>query len=79
MEAGLIVLAVIVIAEAVLWLKFRKPSPKQQNSVGVLNVICGNPDDQPELFLGLGVPVEDIVSQKQVLLTVNVIHENSHK
>lgn len=82
MEAGFIALIVafaVSIGIAIGRFLFKTPGNGEQKSRGVLNVNYSDLFDDPELFLVLRVPVEDIVSQKQILLDVNVIQQNSQK
>ena len=46
---------------------------------GTLNLDCSESDNEPVLFLGLGVPISEIHSRKYITLDVNVIRKNSHK
>ena len=82
METGLIIIAIVlVIACLVLvgYLFVRKNVSPQQEPKGILHVNCQDASRNPELFLALTVPVEDVMSKKQILLDVNVIRENSQK
>jgi hypothetical protein len=80
MKEGLIVFGVILvvvslIAAAFLFIKGIKP--KEQTPKGILHVEYQ--DGEPMLYLALTVPVEEVVSHKQLLFDVNVIQHNSQK
>ena len=80
MEAGFIALIVLVaIVCTLVGIYIGKTRTQQQGVQGVLNVDRSDPQYAPELFLALTVPIEDIVSQKHVVFSVNVIRQNSQK
>ena len=86
MEAGfIVVLVLITIAGVVIGFFIGKRKTERlylqdtQFTQGTLNVDCSDPEFEPELFLGLGVPIKDVVSRKYIMLDVNVILRNSHK
>ena len=81
METGLIILA-IVVAVAIATISYTIGADrkvKTDMSKGVLHVTYANNGYEPGMFLTLDVPVEDVISQKRVVLDVNVIRENSQK
>lgn len=77
MEAGFIALmiatSIISIIAGIHIEKVRTKRRNNDNIQGVLNVIHDNPEDAPQLFLQLIVPVEDVMNQKQTTFDVNVI------
>lgn len=86
MEAGFIILLVIVAAASLtIGLLIGRAQLKRryvrdtQFTQGVLNVDCSDPEFEPGLFLGLSVPVKDVVTRKYVAFDVNVFLENSRK
>lgn len=86
MEAGFIVLLVLVAAVSIVaglligrsQIK-RRYSKDTRYTQGVLNVDCSDPGFTPNLFLGLTVPVKDVVSRKYVIFDVNVMLQDSQK
>lgn len=86
MEAGFIALAVLmtVIGVIVGLLIGKKTAERRYLSdtrytQGTLNVDYSDPEFEPGLFLGLGVPVKDVITRKYVTLDINVMTQNSHK
>lgn len=86
MEAGFVILLVAVaIVSAAVGLLIGRAQLKRryeqdtQFTQGVLNVDCSDPEFEPGLFLGLSVPVKDVVTRKYVTFDVNVFLENSRK
>ena len=80
METGLIIMAIVIVGlGARLWYVGKKCKPKSTSTVGVLHVNVDDLSSTPGMFLTLNVPVEEIVDQKKILLSVNVIQENSQK
>lgn len=86
MEAGFIVLLVLmtIIGVVVGLLIGKKVTQRQylrdtQYTQGTLDVDCSNPEFEPGLYLGLGVPVKDVATRKYVTFDVNVLFNNSHK
>ena len=80
MEAGLIIMAVVLIVTVgvVLYLLNDRDRNKTDAPKGVLHVAYSD-GHEPSMFLTLDTPAEEIISQKKVVLYVNVIRENSHK
>lgn len=86
MEAGFIILAafMVIAGVAIGFLIGKRKIERRylydtQFTQGTLNADCSDPERDPELYLGLGVPVGEIVSRKYVTLDVNVILQDSHK
>lgn len=86
MEAGFIVLGVLVVVVGVAIgmiigksIAERRYTRETQYTQGTLNVDCSDPEFEPGLFLGLAVPVRDIVSRKYVVLDVDVFSHDSRK
>lgn len=86
MEAGFIALIVLmtIVGVAVGFLFGKRKAERRylrdtQFTQGTLNVDCSDPEFEPNLFLGLGVPVNGITTRKYVTLDVNVILQNSQK
>lgn len=83
METGLIiitVISVVVAMSSVVYILLGKGGVRQSRTPsGVLHVDCSNPDYEPGMLLSLSVPVSDVIDQKQILLSVNVIRPNSRK
>lgn len=86
MEAGFIALLILmtIIGVAVGFLIGKRKAERQylqdtQFTQGTLNVDCSDPEFEPGLYLGLAVPVKDVVLQKYVTLDVNVMLQNSQK
>ncbi len=81
MEAGFV--ALISIASLIIGLLigvFSKRSAKPMRTAqGILNVDCTSPEDGPGLFLALNVPVDEIVTSKQVTFDVRIHRANSQK
>lgn len=50
-----------------------------QYTQGTLNIDCGDSEFEPGIFLGLGVPVKDVITRKFVKLDVNVFQKKSHE
>lgn len=72
MEAGFIALIVLTaIICIVAGIHIEKARVKRRDVSGVLNVIYS--DLEPQLFLQLEVPIEDVVSRKQATFDVNII------
>lgn len=79
MEAGFIALAVaMTLVGIIVGVRIERVRNRRRDVKGVLNVCRSDPDYGSELFLALGVPVEEVVSQKYVTFAVNVIR-NSQK
>lgn len=86
MEAGFVALMVLGIVCGVIvgvflgqWIAHRRYTRDTQYTQGTLNVDCDDSEFEPDLFLGLGVPVKDIMSRKYISLDVNVMSQNSQK
>ena len=86
MEAGLVLFTVGgVVLGAVIGLLIgrtltnRRYLRDTKYTQGTLNVDSYERGTAPELFLGLAVPVEDVVSRKYIILNVNVLSSNSRK
>lgn len=86
MEAGFIVLMILMLIVGVtsgFLIGKRKAEQRYlqdtQFTQGTLNVDCSDPEFEPDLFLGLGVPVKDIATRKYVMLDVKVMLQNSQK
>lgn len=86
MEAGFIALMVLITVIGIIVGFFfgkrkteRRYLQDTQYTQGTLNVDCSDPEFEPGLFLGLGIPVKDVISRKYITLDINVILQNSHK
>lgn len=86
MEAGFIALLILmtIIGVVVGFLIGKRKAERRylwdtQFTQGTLNIDCSDPEFEPELFLGLGIPVKDVTSRKYVTLDVNVMLQDSHK
>ena len=86
MEAGFIVMAIILIVAAVAGLcvivKKRLISgskTKDEGIHGMLNIVYDEFSENPQLMLALYDPIEEVVGQKQVVFEVNIIKQNSQK
>lgn len=82
MEAGLLVVAIVLFVVAIAGLYLfvnRKARTKQKTIHGMLNIVYDEFNKDPQLMLALYDPVEEIVGQKQVLFEVNIIRQNSQK
>lgn len=86
MEAGFIALMVLMtIIGIVVGLLIGKKIAKRrylrdtQYTQGTLDVDCSDPEFEPGLFLGLAVPVKDVIKRKYVTFDVNVLFKNSHE
>lgn len=86
MEAGFIALIILmtIIGAAIGWLIGKKNAECKyaqdtQHTQGILNIDCSDPEFEPGLFLGLSVPIKDIVKKKYIVLNVNVMTQNSHE
>lgn len=76
MEAGFIVTMVVlfmvgIVSGIFIGLMVKKSKVDKRISKGFIYV--NNNSDQPELFLQCTVPIEDIISEKQVLFDVTVL------
>ena len=86
MEAGFVVLLVLMTAVGVIAGTFigkrkaeRRYITETQYTQGTLNIDCSDPEFEPGLFLGLAVPVKDVISRKYITLDVDVLLGNSQK
>ena len=87
METGFVLLLLVltaVIGVAVGMLIGKTKAERQylqetQYTQGTLNVDCSDSEFAPGLFLGLAIPVKDVVSRKYIMLDINVMMENSQK
>lgn len=84
MEPGFIICIVIMtIIGVVVGLIIGKKTTERrylsdtQYTQGTLNIDCGDSEFEPGIFLGLGVPVKDVITRKYVALDVNVIYKKS--
>lgn len=90
MEAGFILLFIVVVI-AVVAISVRigigigrsqimkRYSSETQYTQGILNVDCSDPAFEPGLFLGLAIPVTDVVTRKYIVFDVNVLTGDSRK
>lgn len=86
MEPGFIVLIVVMtVIGVIVGLIFGKKITERQflrdtqYTQGTLNIDCGDPEFEPGIFLGLGVPVKDVITRKYITLDVNVLLKKSHE
>lgn len=86
MEAGFIILIALmsVVGIVVGFLIGKRKTERRyimdtQYTQGTLNIDCSDPEFEPGMFLGLSVPVKDVISRKYVMLDVNVLLNNSQK
>lgn len=86
MEAGFIILMTLmsVVGIVVGFLIGKRKTERRyvmdtQYTQGTLNIDCSDPEFEPGMFLGLSVPVKDVISRKYVMLDVNVLLNNSQK
>ena len=87
METGFAVLLIVtmVIAGVLVGMLIGKARAERrytldtQYTQGTLNVDCSDPEFEPNLFLGLTIPVKDIISRKYVTLDVNLFSNDSRK
>jgi hypothetical protein len=86
MEAGFIALAILMLVVGVVVGMLvgktraeRRYAKDTQYTQGTLNIDCSEPEFEPGLFLGLAIPVKDVVSRKYIMLDVNVMLQDSHK
>ena len=84
MEPGfiaLIAIAAIAIGIVVGFIFSKKSANHQylsdtQYTQGTLTIDCSDSELEPGIFLGLGVPIKDLIVRKCVNLDVNVLHKN---
>ena len=86
MEPGFIALIVIttiigIIVGFIIGKKiaYRLYISDTQYTQGTLNIDCGDPEFEPGIFLGLGVPVKDVITRKYITLDVNILNKKSHE
>lgn len=86
MEAGFIALLALtlIIGVAVGLLIGKKIAERRyinetQYTQGTLDVDCSDSEFGPSLFLGLAVPVKDVIKRKYITFDVNVLFKNSHE
>lgn len=86
METGFVMLLVLSILGGIIIgvlvgqrIAHRRYVRDTQYTQGTLNVDCDDPEFEPGLFLGLGIPVKDVISRKYITLDVNVMLQNSQK
>ena len=86
MEAGFIILAVFTTITGIVvgFLIGKRTTERRylqetQFTQGTLNVDCSDPKFEPSMYLGLAVPVKDVISRKYVTLDVHIILKDSHK
>lgn len=58
---------------------FKKNKTKMTDVQGMLNVVYDQFGSNPQLVLALYDPVETVAGQEQVLLEVNIIHQDSRQ
>ena len=58
---------------------YRRYLRDTQYTQGTLNIDCGDPGFEPGIFLGLGIPINDVIMRKYVKLDVNVLQKKSHE
>lgn len=73
------VLLISFIASIIIFVRNRHTMKPDDTVHGILNVDCSDPADGPYLYLELTVPITDVVDQKRVSFTVNVIPGTSQK
>jgi hypothetical protein len=74
----------IVIGVLVGFLFGKKATERQhirdtRHTQGTLTIDCCDSEFEPGMFLGLGVPVKDVITRKYVTLDVNVLQKKSHE
>ena len=86
METGLIVLIVLaaIVGVAAGYAIGKRQAERRyasdtQYTQGTLNVDCSESEFEPGLYLGLGIPVGDVISRKYIVIDVNVMLQNSRK
>ena len=74
MVAGFIALTIIMaIVGALVGIRIGTNRKLRDESRGVLSIYRSDPEANPELFLTLTVPAEEVTSRKHVLFEVHVI------
>ena len=87
MEPGFIALIgiIAIVIGVIIGFVFGKKITKRrylsdtQYTQGTLNIDCSDPEFEPGIFLGLGVPIKDVITRKYVNLDVNVFQKKSHE
>ena len=86
MEPGFIVFIVIMtILGVVSGLIIGKKSAERrylrdtQYTQGTLSIDNTDSEFEPGIFLGLGVPVKDVIARKYIIFDVNVLSKKSHE
>ena len=86
MEPGFIVSIVIMTVIGVVagFIIGKKSTKRQyvrdtQFTQGTLSIDCCDPEFEPGIFLGLGVPVNDVITRKYITFDVNVLQKKSHE
>lgn len=46
---------------------------------GTINVDCSESEFEPGIYLGLGVPVKDVIARKYITFDVSVVSRKSHE
>ena len=87
MEAGFVLL--IAIAALILGIAVgiligkreveRRYSTDTRYTQGTLNIDCSDPEFKPNIFLGLSMPVDNLITRKYVSLDVKIMTQNSHE
>lgn len=74
MEAGFILaIAIVLVIGVIVGMLIAGKRKKNEESQGVLFVDCSDREYEPSLYLNATVPIDDIVSRKQVTFDVNII------
>ena len=86
MEAGFIIMAIVLIVAAIAGLCFvvekrliGGSKMKDKDVHGMLNIVYDESSENPQLMLALYDPIEEVAGQKQVVFEVNIIKQNSQK
>ncbi len=86
MEAGFIALLIVMAVVGVVVGFFigktqaeRRYRRDTDYTQGTLNVDCSDPEFDPGLFLGLAVPVSEVIHRKYVKLDVKLMLQDSRK
>ena len=81
METGFVVLivGVLFIVGIVLGAIISRRLIQSKRAQGILFIDRRDPEYAPSMFLEVTVPIEEILSQKQVNFTVSELKENSQK
>ena len=86
MEPGFIIFTVIMtVIGVIVGIPIGKKTAKRQflhdtqYTQGSLNVDCSKSDLEPGIYLGLGVPIKDVIMRKYVTFDVNLVSKKSHE